>query len=117
MKQMLLLLITELKYSNATERSVFLLDGLKEIISLIILKMCFLPFLGGINFSIISEKKITPTLSLFLIAEKAKTAPISVANSFLKFLFDPKLLDPETSIINITVISLSSSKTLTKGLL
>ena len=39
--------------------------------------MCCLPFLGGINFSILSVKNITPTLSLLLIAEKESTADIS----------------------------------------
>ncbi len=39
-------------------------------------------FLGGMNFSTLSLKKISPTLSLLLMAEKASTAAISVINSF-----------------------------------
>ena len=54
-------------------------------------------------------KKITPTLSLFLIAEKAKIAETSVANSLLNCFLVPKLPEPERSMRSITVISLSSS--------
>ena len=39
-----------------------------------IYRICLRPFLGGINFSILSEKKITPILSLFWIAENARVA-------------------------------------------
>ena len=38
-------------------------------------------FFGGMNFSTLSLKKITPILSLFWIAEKAMTADSSVTNS------------------------------------
>ena len=73
--------------------------------------------MGGINSSIILEKKITPTLSLFLIAENASIADISVASSLLNCLLVPKSPEPETSTKSITVISLSSSKILIKGAL
>ena len=116
-KQILLFFVTLLKYSKAFLIFVFLLVDSKVNISLIILKICFFPFEGEINFSILSEKKITPTLSLFFIAEKARTADISETNSLLNLLFVPKLLDELTSTISIKVISLSSSKTFTNGLL
>ncbi len=45
-------------------------------------RMCARPFFGGTNFSIRSVKRISPTLSLFLMAEKASTAQISAAISF-----------------------------------
>ena len=61
------------------------------------------PFLRGTNFSILSEKKITPILSLFWIAENASVAAISATI----FLFDrvdvPNSKLSETSINNITV--------------
>ena len=62
-------------------------------------------------------KKITPTLSLFLMAEKASIAESSVANSLLNCSCVPKFPDADTSIKSITVISLSSSKTFTNGAL
>ena len=61
--------------------------------------------------STLSENKINPTLSLFLVAENAKVAANSVTYSFLKAELDPKKLEPEISIINIIVSSLSSSNT------
>ena len=61
--------------------------------------------------STLSENRIRPTLSLFFVAEKARVAAISVMYSLLKTEFDPKKFDPEISIINIIVNSLSSSKT------
>ena len=76
-----LFFITLLKYSIACAISVLLFFGLNDKTSLIILKIWLFPFFGGINSSIISEKKITPTLSLFFIAEKAKIADNSVAIS------------------------------------
>ena len=66
-------------------------------------------------FSTLSVIKIAPTLSLFDIAENSKTAAISIANSFLLFDPKPKVFEPDKSIINITVNSLSSSNTFTKG--
>ena len=70
-KQILLFLITELKYFNAFETSVPLLFGLNANTSRIILRIWLFPFFGGMNCSTSSVKNITPTLSLFLIAEKA----------------------------------------------
>ena len=43
--------------------------------------MCLRPFCGGMNFSILSLKNITPILSLFWIAEKASVAANSVITS------------------------------------
>ena len=45
--------------------------------------------------STLSENKINPTLSLFLVAENAKVAANSVTYSFLKAELDPKKLEPE----------------------
>ena len=58
-------LITPIKNCNASDISVFLLEGLNSINSLIILKTCVFPLLGGIYNSTLSEKSISPTLSLF----------------------------------------------------
>ncbi|MPM37254.1 hypothetical protein SDC9_83861 [bioreactor metagenome] len=77
--------------------------------------MCFLPFLGGINFSTLSEKKMTPILSLFWMAENAKVAAISATVSRLIFSDDPKPRLSDTSISSITVSSRSSSKIFTYG--
>jgi len=62
-------LIAFVRNLKASAIFVPLFCGSKLISSLMILRMCFVPFLGGINFSTISVKKITPTLSLFFIAE------------------------------------------------
>ena len=64
--------------------SVFLLFDLNSSNSLIILKTWDLPFFGGMYNSTLSENKINPTLSLFLVAENAKVAANSVTYSFLK---------------------------------
>ena len=56
---------TFVRYSMAHCTFVRVLSGLKSSSSRIIYKICLRPFLGGINFSIRSEKKITPILSLF----------------------------------------------------
>ena len=66
-------------------------------------------------FSILSENKITPIRSLLADAEKASTAQSSVINSLLSTFFVPNIPEFEMSTINITVSSLSSSKTLTNG--
>ena len=71
-----------------------------------------MPFFGGIYNSTLSVNKIRPTLSLFFVAENARVAASSVTYSFLNNESDPKKLDPEMSIINIIVNSLSSSNTL-----
>ena len=51
-------------------------------------------------------------MSLFFVAENARVAANSVTYSFLNNESDPKKLDPEMSMINIIVNSLSSSNTL-----
>ena len=107
------LFITFVKYSKARRIFVRRLSGWKSINSRIIYKICLRPFLGGINFSIRSEKKITPILSLFWMAEKARVAAISVTISFFNCLIVPNSKLPETSTINITVSSRSSSNTFT----
>ena len=62
-----------------------------------------------------SLKKITPTLSLLLMAEKASTAAISVTRSCLRACTVPNNELALTSTNNITVNSRSSSNTLLKG--
>ena len=101
------------KYFNTWLISVLVSSGWKSISSRMIYKICFFPFWGGINFSILSEKNTTPILSLFCIAEKAKVAAISVITSFFMTLTEPKSRLPDTSISSITVSSRSSSNTLT----
>lgn len=54
---MLLFLITLARYLSATSILVFLFSGLNSINSLMIRRTCVFPFLGGINFSILSLKK------------------------------------------------------------
>ena len=103
------------RYSIAWPISVDLLWGVKSNSSRMIRKICLRPFFGGMNFSILSEKKITPILSLFCMAEKAKVAAISATISRLVWETVPKLKLPETSITSMTVSSRSSSNTLTKG--
>ncbi len=58
-------LSASVKYLSTMAMSVPVLSGVKSISSLIMNRMCFRPFFGGMNFSILSEKKITPILSLF----------------------------------------------------
>ena len=72
------------KNFKATEISVFKLTGLNSINSLMILKICDFPLLGGINNSIWSENNINPTLSLFWIAAKilAKNHNFGIAEAF-----------------------------------
>ena len=95
--------------------SVPLSSGLKLSISRIISSICLRPFFGGMNFSTLSEKKITPTLSLFWIEEKARVAAISVMISFFASPTAPKLRLALTSMSNITVSSRSSSYDFTYG--
>ena len=92
-----------------------LLSGLKSSISWMMYSMCLRPFLGGMYFSMRSEKKMTPILSLFCMALNAKMAAISVAISRLVRSVVPKSSEPLTSMSSITVSSRSSSNTLTKG--
>ena len=70
---------------------------------------------GGTNFSIRSLKMMSPTLSLFVIAENASTAQISTATS--PFIRDCEPNSPEalTSTTSMRVSSRSSSNTLTNG--
>ena len=67
------------------------------------------PFFGGMNFSIRSEKKMQPTLSLFSEAEKASTAAISVCRFFFRRSVVPNIREPLTSTKSIIVSSRSSS--------
>ena len=64
-------------------------------------------------FSILSEKNITPVLSLFCMALKASVAAISVTMSRFIWRRVPKSSEPLTSMRSITVSSRSSSNTLT----
>ena len=64
----------------------------------------------------LSEKKFTPILSLFWIAEKARVAAISATIFFFSCFTVPKSKLFETSTSNMTVSSRSSSKTFTNGL-
>ena len=60
-------------------------------------------------FSTLSEKKMTPTLSLFWSDEKASVAAISAIISFLVSPTAPKLREAETSTRSMRVSSRSSS--------
>ena len=103
------------KWSSASDKSVPLPSGLISKISRIILNTCERPFFGGMNRSILSEKSIAPTLSLFPIALKARTAANSVMRSLLLTPFVPSSEEPLMSARMNTVNSLSSSKTFTYG--
>src|SRR5690554_7570622 len=56
-------------------------------------------FFGGINFSTLSVKNITPILSLFCIAENASVAAISATISRFKIDLEPKPRLSDTSKI------------------
>ena len=58
---------------------------------------------------------MSPTRSLFLIAENARSAHSSTAISSLNCLMDPKLPEEEASTTSMTVSSLSSTYFLTYG--
>ena len=103
------------RYSRARLRLVPRFSALKFSSSLITRRMCLRPFCGGMNFSILSLKSSTPTLSLFSIAENASVAAISVITSCFESPTAPKFLLPLTSTTSITVSSRSSSYTLTYG--
>ncbi len=90
-------------------------SGLNESTSLIILKTCAFPFLGGTNFSTLSVNNINPTLSLFFNAEKARIALSSAATLCLVFDIDPNICEPLKSTRSITVSSRSSSNIFTNG--
>ena len=104
---------TPVRNSTATLTSVLRLSGVKSSISRMMNKMCLRPFFGGMYFSILSEKNITPILSLFCIALNANVAAISAATSRFVALSVPKSSEPLTSMSSITVSSRSSSYTLT----
>ena len=84
-------------------------SGRKPTSSRMIVRMWLRPFFGGMNFSMRSEKKMQPTLSLFSDAEKASTAAISVMMFFLSRSVVPNMRDAETSTTSIIVSSRSSS--------
>ena len=99
----------------ASSRSVPLDTGSMLSNSRTIYNACGLPFFGGMYFSILLLKKITPTLSLLLTALKAITAAISVIRSFFLLPTVPNKLLVLISTKSIRVNSLSSSNTLEKG--
>ena len=67
--------------SSPTSSAVRRLFSLNCKISLTTRSTCRLPFFGGTNFSTSSVKMISPTRSLFRIAENARIAAISAARS------------------------------------
>ena len=73
---------------------------------------CFVPFLGGTNFSTRSVKMMSPMRSLFLMAENASSAAISAATSRLACSREPNAPEPDASTSSITVISRSSTNSL-----
>ena len=113
MKVTAFLIVTLLRYSRAQVMSVSRPRGLKYSNSRITLSTWVIPLWGGMNFSIRSVKSIRPTLSLFLIALNASTAPNSAASSFLVVLTVPKLPEALISTRSITVSSRSSTNLLT----
>ena len=64
------------RYFSASPMSVLRSAGLKSRSSRMMSRICFLPFLGGMNFSTVPVKKIAPILSLLVVAEKASVAAI-----------------------------------------
>ena len=58
---------------------------------------------------------MSPTRSLFLIAENASSAASSAATSRLACSREPKAPEPDTSTSSITVSSRSSTNSLTYG--
>ncbi len=83
-------LMTLDRYSSGALISVFFPFGSKKRISLMILSKCCLPFLGGIYNSVLSVKRISPTLSLFCNAENPRTAQSSAIHSFFHWSPVPK---------------------------
>ena len=71
------------------------------------------PFFGGITFSIRSVKMMSPTRSLFRVAENARSAQSSAASSALNLDTVPKAPDALASTTNMIVSSRSSSNFLT----
>ena len=91
------------------------LEGWNSISSRMMRNTCIRPLAGGINSSTRSEKSISPTLSLFPMAEKASVAQISVTMSRLVAPPVPNPCEPDTSTASIMVSSRSSSNTLMCG--
>ena len=82
---MLFCLVVLLKYLMAASRFVPFVCGSNDSNSLTINNACGLPFFGGIYFSTLLLKKITPTLSLLLTALKAKYCSDLGDQFFLSF--------------------------------
>ena len=78
-------------------------------------RTCFRPFRGGTNSSTLSVKRSRPTLSLFVVAARDKTAASSTASSRLNLLLVPKSAERLTSTTSMTVNSRSSTYLLTWG--
>ncbi len=74
-----------------------------------------LPFRGGSASSIRSVNMTRPTLSLLVIAEKARRAPSSAARACLVWRRLPKMVDALASTTSMTVSSRSSAKRFTCG--
>ena len=107
--------MTRLRNSIAAPTSVPGFAGRKYSSSRITRSTWFLPFLGGMYFSTSEVNMMSPTLSLFLIAENASSAHSSTATSSLKRDTEPKWPDELASTTSITVSSRSSTCFLTYG--
>ena len=102
-------LVTLVRKRSASEIRVPRDCGSKPTSSRMMARIWLRPFFGGMNFSIRSEKKMQPTLSLFSEAEKASTAAISVCRFFFRRSVVPNIREPLTSTRSIIVSSRSSS--------
>jgi len=109
MKVVQCFLLTLVRKRSGSESFVPVCWGRKPTSSRIIMRMWLRPFFGGMNFSMRSEKKMQPTLSLFWAAEKASTAAISVMTFFLSRSVEPNIREAETSTMSTIVSSRSSS--------
>ena len=67
------------------------------------------PLRGGTASSIRSVNMTRPTLSLFLMAENAKSAPSSAASALFNCFTLPKRVEALASTSNMTVSSRSSA--------
>ena len=70
---------------------------------------CRVPLRGRSASSMRSVKMMRPTLSLFVIAENAKSAPSSAASVDFSCVTLPKIVEALASTISITVSSRSSA--------
>ena len=68
-----------------------------------------MPLRGGSASSIRSVKMTSPTLSLLVMAEKAKSAPSSAASALFVWRTLPKTVDALASTSSMTVSSRSSA--------